>query len=168
MFLDVIKRFKQTYDSKKIKFFIVGDGPLRRNLEDYAEQLGVKEDVSFLGWMKDLAGLYSQLDIVALTSLNEGTPVALIEAQAAGRPCVATNVGGVANVVEQGKAGFLVPTQDVERFVQSLINLLHQPELMQAMGEYGREKVKDMFNKERLFKDIENLYLQELFTRRER
>ena len=163
MFLNCAKKVKDTLGlAQRIKFLIVGDGPLRQELETYAERLGIKENVNFTGWIKDLDKIYSKLDIAVLTSLNEGTPVALIEAQAAGLPCVAINVGGVANVVEEGKSGFLIPGQDIERFSQALIRLLNDSALMKSMGEYGKNKVKDKFSKERLFKDIESLYIQQL------
>ena len=163
MFLDVAKRLKDILDSgQRMKFLIVGDGPLREELESYAERLGIKEDVAFTGWIKDLEKIYSELDIVALTSLNEGTPVALIEAQAAARPCVATDVGGVTDVIEEGRSGFLVTSGDTERFIECLIKLLNNPTLMRTMGKYGRDKVKDSFNKSRLVKDIEALYRQEV------
>ena len=163
MFLDAAKKLKNALGfSQRMKFLIVGDGPLRQELESYAKRLGISEDVTFTGWIKDLAKIYSELDVIALTSLNEGTPVALIEAQAAARPCVATNVGGVADVVAEGQGGFLVPSQNIERFVQVLINLLNNPGLMKTMREYGRDKVKGRFSKMRLVKDIETLYKQEV------
>ena len=163
MFLDAAKRLKDTlcFD-KRIKFLIVGDGHLRSELENYAKKLGIKQDVIFTGWVKDLTQVYSELNIVALTSLNEGTPVALIEAQAAGRPCVATNVGGVPNVIEDGRSGFLVPSQDIKRFIERLFKLLNNPMLMRTMGKYGRNIVKEKFSKNRLIKDIEALYEQEV------
>ena len=85
----------------------------------------------------------------------------LIEAQAAARPCVATDVGGVSNVFEKEKGGFLVTSGDIEGFVQAIIKLLDNPGLIKAMGEYGRDRVKDRFSKERLIKDIEALYRRE-------
>lgn len=163
MFLDVIKKVKDTLGAaQRLKFLIVGDGPLRGELEGYAQGLGISQDVTFTGWVKELDKIYPQLDIVALTSLNEGTPVALIESQAAGRPCVATKVGGINDVVEEGKSGFLVPAQDIEKFAESLIKLLSNPSLRQTMGRHARDRIRHRFNKQRLIKDIETLYLQEL------
>lgn len=161
MFLDAVRKLKDSLEfEQKVKFLIVGDGPLRRGLENYAGSLGIKENVTFTGWLKDLESLYSELDVVALTSLNEGTPVALIEAQSAGCPCVATRVGGVADVVEEGNSGYLVPSGDTEGFVKRLKELLPNRELMQAMGRYGRDRVRDRFSKGRLVRDIETLYKQ--------
>lgn len=163
MFLDAAKRLVYTSNiGQRIKFFVVGDGPLRHELENYAQRLGIKQDVIFTGWIKDLEKIYSELDIVALTSLNEGTPVALLEAQAASCPCVATKAGGINDVIEDGKNGFLVPSQDTVSFVEALIKLLNNPQLMKTIGTYGRTKVKDRFSKKRLVKNIEALYEQEM------
>ncbi|UCB57012.1 MAG: glycosyltransferase family 4 protein [Candidatus Omnitrophota bacterium] len=159
MFLEAAKRLKNLPAlGRKIKFLIVGDGPLRGELENYADELGIAKDVTFAGWIKDLRKVYSEMDIVTLTSLNEGTPVALIEAQAAGRPCVATNVGGVADVIEEGKGGFLVPSYNIDKFTEALSKLLNNPDLALSMGRYGREKVMSLFNKTRLFRDMEDMY----------
>jgi len=162
MFLDVAKRIKELLGGK-VKFMIVGDGPLAHSLKSYASILEISNDVFFTGWVNDLTAVYAQADVVTLTSLNEGTPVALIEAHAAGCPCVATNVGGVADVVTNGKSGFLVEPQDIESFVASLQKLLYNSNLSRSMGEYGRETVRAKFSKERLFKEMEELYCRELF-----
>ena len=159
MFLEVAKKIKDTPGFKnKVKFYVVGDGPLRKELECYAESLGIKQDVNFTGWIKNLRAIYSELDIVALTSLNEGTPVALIEAQSAARPCVATCVGGVPNVIENGRSGILVPSFDVNGFTNALLQLLNNPDMAISMGRYGRKKIKTKFNEKRLFRDIMHLY----------
>ncbi|MBL7132258.1 MAG: glycosyltransferase family 4 protein [Candidatus Omnitrophica bacterium] len=159
MFLDAAKRLKDSLGfGRLIKFLIVGDGPLRQELESYAEGLGISEDVTFTGWIRDLEKMYSELDIVVLTSLNEGTPLALIEAQAAARPCVATCVGGVTDVIEEGRSGFLVPARDIDKFTEALLKLLSNPDLALSMGRYGRERIKDEFSKTRLFRDIECIY----------
>ncbi|MBN3038405.1 MAG: glycosyltransferase family 4 protein [Candidatus Omnitrophica bacterium] len=168
MFLDVAKRIKNEFNGReKIRFLVVGDGPLRGELENYTRKLGIMQDVDFTGWIKDLARIYSELDIAVLTSLNEGTPVALIEAQAACCPCVATTVGGAADVIEDGKSGFLVPSQDSERLFQAIVDLLNDPKKMREMGRFGRDRVRDKFDKKRLIRDIESLYLQELVYRKD-
>jgi glycosyltransferase involved in cell wall biosynthesis len=166
MFLDAIKRLKDILGfDQRVKFLIVGDGHLRPELESYAERLGVRQDGAFSGWVKDLQKVYADLDIVALTSLNEGTPVALIEAQAAARPCVATAVGGVRDVIEDGRSGLLVAPGDTKKFTEALIKLLNNPALRRTMGTYGRERVRSRFNKTRLFRDIEHLYEDLLYAK---
>ncbi|MBU4342763.1 MAG: glycosyltransferase family 4 protein [Candidatus Omnitrophica bacterium] len=142
----------------KVKFVIIGDGELRQELENYARGLGIEEIVEFRGWVKDVSEIYRDLDIVVLTSLNEGTPVSIIEAMAAGRPVIATNVGGVADIVEDGKSGYLVESDNEEVFSEKLLDLINNPTKRRMFGEYGRGLVKDRFSKDRLIKDTEGLY----------
>ena len=137
---------------------IIGDGEMRGELERYVEELGIKDKVEFKGWVKDLKAIYEELDIVALTSLNEGTPVSLIEAMAGGRPVIATNVGGVKDIVKDGASGYLVELGNVEEFIKKLLELIKDPEKRRKFGENGRNIVKDRFSKERLIKDTEKLY----------
>lgn len=159
MFLEAAQGLKESLAGRqRIQFLIVGDGPLGQSLKSYARRLGIAEEVVFTGWRRDLSAVYSSADIVALTSLNEGTPVALIEAQAAACPCVATNVGGVADVISEGESGFLVGPQDLKSFVERLLKLLYNPALSRAMGERGRQAVRERFGKERLVRDIEKVY----------
>ncbi|MDO8603497.1 MAG: glycosyltransferase family 4 protein [Candidatus Omnitrophota bacterium] len=144
--------------SREVKFIIIGDGELREELEKYAGELGIKDIVEFRGWEKDLKAIYEGLDIVVLTSLNEGTPVSLIEAMAGARPVVATKVGGVVDMVQDGKSGYLVESEDVEEFGRKLMDLIREPEKRRQFGENGRNIVKNRFSKERLIKDTEKLY----------
>nr|MBU1327692.1 glycosyltransferase family 4 protein [Candidatus Omnitrophota bacterium] len=142
----------------KAKIIIIGDGEMRQELERYAEELGIKDIVEFRGWVKDLKAIYEGLDIVALTSLNEGTPVSLIEAMAARRPVIATNVGGVKDIVKDGASGYLVESENVEEFAKKLLELIKDPEKRRRFGECGRNIIKNRFSKERLIKDTEKLY----------
>ena len=142
---------------QKVKFFVIGGGELRRELEDYVKALDIEDIVEFRGWIKDLCEIYRSLDIVVLTSLNEGTPVSIIEAMAASRPIVATNVGGVSDVVEEQKSGYLSTIND-EAFAERTLDLIKDRKRRQAFGEYGREIVRGRFSKCRLIKDTEDLY----------
>jgi len=127
-----------------VTFAIVGDGELRPTLETTArEQLG--ERVRFTGWVEDLPSLYAALDVVALTSRNEGTPVALIEAAAAGKPSVATRVGGVADVVVDGRTGALVSPADPEALAGAILGLVRDPLAARAQGEAARDHVRVRF-----------------------
>ena len=142
----------------RVKLIVIGDGELREDLEESARELGITDIVEFHGWVKDLREIYSGLDIVALTSLNEGTPVSIIEAMAAGRPVVATDVGGVKDIVEDGKSGYLVASEDEEKFSERLVDLIKDPERRKRFGQCGREAVRNRFSKDRLIKDIKELY----------
>ena len=122
MFLNVIRK---VMDNKSpglnLKFLIIGDGELRRRLEEDVRDMGLSNAVIFTGWVKDIAKVYADLDIIVLTSLNEGTPVSLIEAMASARPVVATSVGGVVDIVFNDKNGLLVGSNDVEGFAGALL-----------------------------------------------
>jgi len=157
MFLEAAKMIK---DAQKIKtrFFIIGDGELREELEYYAARLGLDKEVIFLGWQNNLEDIYRDLDIVALTSLNEGMPVSLIEALAAGRPVIATDVGGVRDLIGDNEQGILVKSRDAGALASGIIKLADNPGLRQDLGSRGRDFVRARFGKERLFKDIELLY----------
>lgn len=161
MFLDAVKQFSICSDTKvKAKFLVIGDGEERKQLEEYARILGIDGNVIFCGWREDMAEVYSDLDIVVLTSLNEGTPLVLIEALAAGRPVVATNVGGIGDVVEDGVNGYLVPSGDVNNFSHRLADLVGDPQKRHGFGLKGREIVRAKFSKERLIEDMERLYAE--------
>lgn len=159
MFLEVAKSLSTRLgDDFKVKYLIIGDGQERPALEEYTRDARLNGDVVFCGWREDLGNVYSDLDIVCLTSFNEGTPVSLIEASAAGRPVVATNVGGVADVVIDGVNGYLVPLGDVESFSKSLARLIEDAQKRCEFGLKGREIVQKRFSKQRLINDIKNLY----------
>ena len=117
---------------------LVGDGPLRDELKDKAEALGIADRTRFVGFRESVGELYAAFDVVALTSANEGTPVTVIEALACGLPVVATDVGGVSDVVQDGRSGFLVPANDVAAVAERLEQLAGDPKLCSVMGENGR------------------------------
>jgi len=150
-----------------VRFIVIGDGGLRDDLEDQCEELGLEKDVIFVGSRKDPEYFYPALDVVALTSHNEGTPLTLIEAMANARPVVATSVGGVVDllgdVVEDGPyqvclRGISVDAGDEEAFVSALSRIIRDRSLRQELGDRGLEFVEVNYSKERLFEDIKNLY----------
>ncbi len=167
MFLDVACKVKDRVKKMKIKFIIVGDGELKGQLKKRAADMGLEEEVLFTGWVEDLASVYADLDVVTLTSLNEGTPVSLIEAMACGKPVMATNVGGVRDLVKEEMNGLLVKSGDVGAFADKLISLLESPDRREHLGENGRRSVIDKYSKERLVGDIESLY-RDLMRRKTR
>jgi glycosyltransferase involved in cell wall biosynthesis len=140
-------------------FVVAGDGPLRQSLEEKARSC-LGDRISFLGWVSDLTALYAALDVVVLTSRNEGTPVALIEASAAARPVVGTLVGGVADVISDGQTGYLVPPRDPHAVAERVLFLLGNREKGLAMGNRGRDFVRHRFSAERLILDIASLYAE--------
>jgi glycosyltransferase involved in cell wall biosynthesis len=140
------------------RFLIVGDGDLRAELEAAAAAAGLDGRLTWAGFRTDMASVCFASDVVVLTSDNEGTPVSLIEAQAAGRPVVSTRVGGVASVVDDGRTGLLAAVDDDEGLAAAVAGLLADPERAQRMGAAGRERVRSMFSLERLVNDVDRLY----------
>jgi glycosyltransferase involved in cell wall biosynthesis len=136
---------------------IAGDGELRQDLERQAAQLGLAAQVRFLGWRRDLAALYAATDVFVLSSRNEGTPVALIEAMAAGVPGVSTDVGGVPTVIADDTMGIRVPLGDATAFAAGVLRLLDAPDRA-AIAARARAHVLKHFDSRRLVSDIEQLY----------
>ena len=137
---------------------MVGDGPDREHVEQRASELGIVRHCLFLGYQEDVSGWYRAFDAMILPSANEGTPVVAIEGLAAGRPVVATSVGGVPDVVREGVDGFLVPMGDTEALAERLARLANDPELRARMGAAGRESVPSRYAVERLVADVDELY----------
>jgi glycosyltransferase involved in cell wall biosynthesis len=144
-------------DRPDVTFVIAGDGELRAELESRA-RAALGERVRFVGWVEDLPLLYASLDVVVLTSRNEGTPVALVEAGAAARPVVATRVGGVPEVVRDRHTGLLAPAGDAEALAAHVLSLLAAPERARALGTQGRAWVRDRFAATRLAAEVAALY----------
>jgi glycosyltransferase involved in cell wall biosynthesis len=140
-----------------VRVAVVGDGEMRPRLEELARELGCAEAVSFVGYRRDLVTIARGSDAALLTSANEGTPVALIEAAAAARPAVATNVGGVRDIVVEG-AGLLAPPGDEQALAEHMVRLASEPELRRQMGERAREHVRRRFALSRLIEEVEEIY----------
>ncbi len=163
-----IYKSRRKKDSPKLKFILVGDGHLRGALEKKVEEFGIESIVKFLGNRNDADIFYGGLDIVALTSFNEGTPLSLIEAMANGKPVISTSVGGVPDLLggiteEKGnlfvrERGIAVSSENPEDFYNGLIYLAENAELQNVFGTKGKEFVQENYAKKRLIADIENLY----------
>ncbi|HKC62338.1 MAG TPA: glycosyltransferase [Pyrinomonadaceae bacterium] len=177
LFLASAARYKERFGTvrmgRRVRFIILGDGNLRERLEGQARELGLDADVEFMGTRNDPENFYPALDIVALTSLNEGTPLTLIEAMANARAVIATAVGGVVDLlgaeVDSSKGsktdayalcerGVRVRANDAEGFSEGLARLIEDEELRRALGERGRAFVERNYSKERLLTDVMNLY----------
>ena len=152
----------------KVKAFIVGDGESRSAIEQLAASLEIKytqhtdtahpHPLIFTSWRTDVDTICAGLDIVALTSLNEGTPVSLIEAQAAGKPIVSTRVGGIADVVLENKTALLSEIMDEKTFSNNLLQLVNDPGLRQEFSNAGKDYVVSKFSYHRLVNDMSSLY----------
>ncbi len=167
LFINSINKVKDK-TAKKIRAFIIGDGEekeqliqlLKRIDLDYVEWDKNQEvsTVTFTSWIKDIDWANAGLDIIALTSLNEGTPVSLIEAQASNKPIVTTSVGGVNNIVLENETAFITDSNDLEQFSNGLLKLIENEDLRIKMGEKGWGFVKKEFHYLRLVSDMRNLY----------
>jgi glycosyltransferase involved in cell wall biosynthesis len=157
---------KQT--GQKLRFIVIGDGDMRIPMEEQFRNAGIdyayypvdKRHAQAIctSWQTEMDEVFSALDIIALTSHNEGTPVSLIEAQAAARPVVSTAVGGVANVVEDGRAGFVTPAGDVPAFADALLKLTENATMRESFGKHGRAFVQERFSYQRLVSDMDAYY----------
>ena len=173
LFLQAAVAF-QKLDRANVRFVIIGDGHLRERLEQKADELGIRERVWFLGSRTDPENFYPALDLVALTSLNEGTPLSIIEGMANARPVVATLVGGVGDLLGAKvsasddqqftihERGLSVMSGDAEGFARAIDYLIANPDLRDELGQRGREFVLENYAKERLLADMSALY-SELF-----
>ncbi len=154
--------------SKNVKAFIIGDGELRDHLFNLCNTLGLtfsyidKPDnsaqVIFTSWIKEVDHVLAGIDVVALTSFNEGTPVSLIEAQACNKPIITTNVGGIENVVIPNKTALLCQNNDIDSFYEALLKMVENDDLRNKMGNDGWFFVKDHFHYTRLCSDMKKLY----------
>ena len=151
-----LEGFRRYLDSENANARMVffGDGSLRSTLEAHAIRLGIASQVHFAGWELERARIHCDLDIVSLTSLNEGTPVALIEGLAAGIPVVATDVGGVRDVVIHGIDGELIPTDDAVAMAAALSRVSRR----EGLADSRRDAIRDAFSVARLVNDTSNLY----------
>ena len=158
LFLDTVARAARS--RPRIVALIAGDGELRAELESYAAQLGIANRVRFLGWRRDLATIYGATDVFLLTSRNEGTPVALIEAMATGVTGVSTDVGGVKDVIDSDAVGGRVPDNNAEALAAAVVRYLADPGLRRMSGQRARSAVLHRYSLERLVRDIAELYAE--------
>jgi glycosyltransferase involved in cell wall biosynthesis len=155
LFLDTVKRVVDA--EPRAIALIAGDGELRGDLEAHAAALGISDRVRMLGWRRDLATIYAATDVFLLTSRNEGTPVALIEAMATGVPGVSTDVGGVGDVMG-GDTGRMAPFGDAAGLASAIVELLSDPALRAQLGARARARVLEHYDLGRLVGDIAALY----------
>jgi glycosyltransferase involved in cell wall biosynthesis len=164
---DVVRAMRRLVDRGVDAYLcLVGDGPDREPLEQLAHELGITRRCLFVGYQEDVSAFYAAFDALLLPSVNEGTPVSAIEALAAGRPVVATRVGGVPDVVVDGEDGYLVEPGDIDSLAERLHALAGDPERRRTMGEHGRARVLSRYAVARLIDDVDRLYRSLLEARR--
>jgi glycosyltransferase involved in cell wall biosynthesis len=174
LFLKAASLFKEEFQGQlpdqAVRFVVIGDGSLRDELKAQARALGLADDVIFVGSRRDVESLYPALDIVALTSLNEGTPLTLIEAMANARPVISTAVGGVVDLLGDPVAqnfassftlcerGISVVPDNAPAFAAGLARLAADADLRREIGERGLQFVVRRYSKDRLLEDVRGLY----------
>jgi glycosyltransferase involved in cell wall biosynthesis len=152
-------------DREDVCFLVVGDGELRQSLRTLPEARALGERLTWTGFRRDMPDVCFASDVVALTSDNEGTPVSLVEALAAGTPVVSTNVGGVASVVRDGQTGLLASADDEQGLADAIARLLDNPQLAERLSAEGRRHALQSFAQERLVDDLDGLYRRLLADR---
>lgn len=140
------------------RFIIVGDGQLRQALDDFSAELGLEQAVVFCGRRNDIPSVMGALDILVLSSLYEGLPIALLEGMAASRPVVSTAVGGVAGLVVDGETGLLVPPANSEALAGACLRIIADPMLRTRMGQAGYIRVKERNSLDEMNMKVINLY----------
>ena len=139
-------------------FAIVGDGPDRGKLEQLAKDLRIENKVCFTGARTDMPGVYASLDVFALASIDEGMPMALLEAMASGAPVVATEVGAVPKVIVPGRSGMLVRPGDAAELAQALACLIRDPALRERLAHNGKRQVHEQFSSQVMTQNYCNVY----------
>jgi glycosyltransferase involved in cell wall biosynthesis len=143
---------------KDVYFVLIGDGPDRAMLEQYARELGIAERVFFTGHLQDVRPVYQDIDMLALTSYTEGFPNVLLESLSMNRPILATDVGGVADIVEDNVTGRLVQPGDVEGIANGLLGMIQNPDEARRLMANGRQAVVDKFQFSRRVERVQALY----------
>jgi sugar transferase (PEP-CTERM/EpsH1 system associated) len=143
---------------ERVRIVFIGEGSLKEDLIHLAKALGIYNQVKFLGARSDVRDLLNTLDIFVLPSLSEGLPISVLEAMACGLPVVATSVGGLPELIEDGKTGMLVPSQDESRLKSALEHLIRCEATRRTMGQAARKKVVERFSLDAMVNEYRNLY----------
>lgn len=158
-FLDVIEGVLNK-TTKSIQVFIVGDGPDRISIEERVIEINQKfnDCIVMTSWIKDIGTFNAGMDILCLTSKNEGTPVSLIEAQAANIPVVTTDVGGVRDIIDVDQTGFVVPQGDLNLYTEKLLELCEDEKTREKMSQNGWNYVHEKFHYTTLVQNMDRYY----------
>jgi glycosyltransferase involved in cell wall biosynthesis len=149
---NIIKKFP------KAVFLLIGTGPLKAEMEELCQDLNIIEHVRFTGYRTDVPKLLQLMDILVIPSVKEGFPFVLLEGAYASRPIVATQVGGVSELIDNGVSGILVPPKDSLALSEAIVYLLENPELARSLGQMAQKKVMSNFSVETMAKQTELLY----------
>ena len=159
LFLSIVEDVLQK-TNRKLKIFIVGDGEERGNIEERVQLLNSKfgNVIQMTSWIKNIGEFNSGMDIICLTSNNEGTPVSLIEAQAGNLAVVSTDVGGVRDIIKDGETGYIVPKNNVNLFSDKLLVLIEDDEIRNRFSKNGWDFVREKFHYKTLVRNVDEYY----------
>ncbi len=143
---------------RDVSFVIVGEGDMKQDLIDYAKELKIDDKVIFTGYREDADRIFPVFDLFVMPSLTEGLPLALLEAMAAGKAVIASNVGGIPAVIEHGKTGLLVAPRDVSKIEKTILDLINNRKLVDAIADNGRKFVENNFSLSASIDRYEELY----------
>lgn len=160
LFFDVAKIILDEYGEKNINFKIVGDGPLKDELIEYSEKIGIQNNVIFEGESDDIPNKLKGFDIFLMTSLYEGLSNAIMEAMLAGLPIVATDVGGNNEMIIDGETGFLCSLNDTNVLAKRVIGLINDEDKAKRMGENGKKRILNEFSIEKMMRETEDIYMK--------
>lgn len=158
LFLEVVTQIKR--QNKKVRFSILGDGPLKEQLIQKAKDLKIEDSVEFLSPRPNPSPYYQSLDLYLNVSLHEGIPLSILEAMACGKPVVAPKVGGIPEIISDGEQGLLVEGREPEKFVLPCLRLIQNEDLRIMMGENASKRVVSCFSDFKMVESYNQLYQQ--------
>jgi N-acetyl-alpha-D-glucosaminyl L-malate synthase BshA len=159
--LDLVRAFANVKKAvPNVKLLLVGDGPERAKAWRLAQKLNIDQSVQVLGVRQDIPDILAETDVYVLTSSMEGNPLSILEAMSSGVPIVSTDVGGVPEIVNHGKEGFLAPKGDIEKISENIIALLTNKELRMKFGRAARDRTCHEFSPEKVIPQYEKVYKQ--------
>lgn len=156
LFLESLARIRR--EIPELRALMIGDGPMATELQRTADQLHLEDTVIWTGWRSDIPELVASLDLLMVTSRNEGQGRVVVEAGAAGVPTVALANGGVGEVVVTGETGLLAQPNDLDALAQATVELLRDPKRRERMGKAARKRAKEFFSVEVMIEKLEQLY----------
>jgi glycosyltransferase involved in cell wall biosynthesis len=156
--LDIFKELLK--DISSLRLVLVGDGPLRKELEAYARGIGPSNSVMFLGERKDIAEMLSVFDLFILPSLTEGISITLLEAMAAGTPVVASEVGGNPEIVGNEKTGLLLPLHNKQQWIEAIRSLINNENKRKSLSQMARSEISERFNLGKMVENYEKIYFE--------
>ncbi|UZD23931.1 glycosyltransferase [Algoriphagus halophytocola] len=167
-----VKRFSDILEAMAIlslphlKFILIGNGPDLESLKEQASSLGLQDQAHFVGYEADPNAFYGLMDVFCVPSLQEGFGLVAVEAMFHHLPVIASQVGGLKDVVQEGKTGYLIPPLSPDLMAEKIKNLIENPTLRSSMGERGKQRALENYTSERYCKEVEKLYLELLSNKK--